>query len=810
LRLKFVFRDGNNSRIGDQEIILELWITYDKPKGPLDKQVHLKRALEWASGAGTREEMAEKIMNGIHARSGWYYRNGGPPGGVKALVEGFADWGNCRTMANVWSNLLSTMGVGGVTPDGHTGRNGIGFMAPTGIRAFGNRASANGNARGFVDPRFDRWVFDSHWFGKMGTRYYDPTFNLIGDSFYYHIDYDIVAKDGTTITTSPGGPTIYHWESNFAEEEGNWPKFRYRFPIFGKTSALAEEQTGDAHFTGSYTETTTDSDGDGIFEQLGAVVGVDIREPGLYTVTGILQRNSDFISSRSFYFDASMWVEAIGPEAGNYEIQAFFSGEEIFRSGLPGPYEMWLMITDSTGAVAAADTFTTAAYVSTQFGEFPTRLAQLAETAVDIDSDGFFDEILVEIDLALSRPISATVDVSVQHSGRTLVSTSETKYLPEGNNPLKYSLPASGIAASGLNGPYTLSVGIVDQDGEQTAYREIQTADYVAGQFTLPIVRITSGSSDAGSDTDGDGLYDILEVSLIGDVQEEGFYAIRAWLGDESGEQITWALFEDSFSAGSIEAVLNFPGKIIHESQLDGPYVIVYVTVTDEEGNLIFTGNDLYVTNAYSTSQFAPEEEALITFTGNINEHSIDSDANGLIDSLIIELEVVPRDSGNVVAYGRLVNEDGRTLLWSSTVEFLDEGNPQPLFLSFDGRYIYGGLMNGPYHLRNLQIYHVGDPDQNIVLDEAYTTQFYNYENFEPAGVITGTAADSIGNTVSGALLLVPDQDHDYTTQSGKYNLVLLEENEYLLKISGPDTLHLEWEIYVNGNFRGTGRFHLG
>jgi hypothetical protein len=151
------------------------------------------------------------------------------------------------------------------------------------------------------------------------------------------------------------------------------------------------------------------------------------------------------------------------------------------------------------------------------------------------------------------------------------------------------------------------------------------------------------------------------------------------------------------------------------------------------------------------------------------------------------------------------VDSEDETILWSSTIEFLQQNSPQMLHLKFDGRYIFGGLADGPYYLKDLQIYHVGDPSQTINLTEPYTTQQYNYTAFETAGVITGTITDSADNPVRNAFLIIADNDNDYSSASGKYNLVLLNEGEYNLKIEGPDTLDLDWSIYLNGSFFVTG-----
>ena len=97
---------------------------------------------------------------------------------------------------------------------------------------------------------------------------------------------------------------------------------------------------------------------------------------------------------------------------------------------------------DSTGVIAAADTFSSAPYDFSNFGEFPLRLNQVTETAQDTNSDSYFDEILVSLSLLTNQPMLYTVNISLLHSDQTLVSANQTIAVPIGSNSLDLYLPA--------------------------------------------------------------------------------------------------------------------------------------------------------------------------------------------------------------------------------------------------------------------------------------------------------------------------------------------------------------------------------
>jgi hypothetical protein len=812
LELDFEFFGNKFEPIGKQKISLPLWVSYQEPKLAKIKRVWLEKAIQWTEGYRIQwsqgsindHELAERIMNAIYRRSGWGYYTYRFDWPKLKGIEGQEPGGNCGVARDVWAGLLKTLGVDGISTPNHTGRQGQGFMAKPNYIAFGGLKSANGNAEPDDSNPFtsyDRWVFGSHFFGQKGEVYYDPTFNLISTAgdLYFHVAYDVLRKDNGVLTTSPGGPTIRE-DGQFAPDEGNWGKHVYKFSSNTNQNIRKQiAQLQSARFTGKFSEAALDAEGDGLFNQLAGTAEIEIITPGNYTVYGDLRVNETVIASRSSHFSADFWSETIGLQPGQYEVQPLFSGEEIFVKAQNGPYEMKLFIIDSAGAVVDVDSFRTAAYNFSDFGELPTRLGQISETARDLTNDGFFDEISTTFEIQVSLAGDYNVEVSLSHLNRSLGSINKNAALHAGNNPLALPLPTEAIAVAGLNGPYTLAIQVSAENGTQTAYQEIQTSNYLAGQFAPPLVTITGGISDRGIDSDGNGRFDSLQVSLALEARKAGNFTVLTWLANPDGEVVTWAESEKTLNVGSSSIILSFPGLEINDSQLDGPYTVSYATVTQDSFKLIFSATDLYTTQAYSFSQFEQAPPPLVIATGKFSESTVDADFDGLIDSLVIEIEVVPRDSGNVVALGRLVDSKNETILWTSANEFLRQGLPQGLRLKFDGRYIYGGLVDGPYQLRDLQIYHIGDPSQTVEFPEAHTTQFYQAENFEPAAVFAGTVSDSIGTPIPGTLLYIPAGDFDYTDIEGNYNVLAFEDNAYTMKIEGPDTSLAVWSVFVNG-----------
>ena len=124
--------------------------------------------------------------------------------------------------------------------------------------------------------------------------------------------------------TSPAG-----WYDFFVTAEGEAPgapgfsrKAFTQVPVSSSTSGL----------TGSFGESTRDTDGDGLTDELAIEIGVRIGEAGRYSLSGRLTGSGGtFISSGA--------VDTTLP-AGTHVLRLSFSGRRIYKSGLGGPYQL--------------------------------------------------------------------------------------------------------------------------------------------------------------------------------------------------------------------------------------------------------------------------------------------------------------------------------------------------------------------------------------------------------------------------------------------------------------------------------------
>ncbi|MBI5839932.1 MAG: PD40 domain-containing protein [Chloroflexi bacterium] len=117
--------------------------------------------------------------------------------------------------------------------------------------------------------------------------------------------------------------------------------------------------------------------------------------------------------------------------------------------------------------------------------------------------------------------------------------------------------------------------------------------------------------SDSGVDENNDNTYEFLEVQAPLVVQQPGNYVISAdlYAGDTFVAPVA---SHQGLQPGNQTAIWRFEGKLIYESQKDGPYTVRNILLLDEtELPLLIEEKQAYTTAKYSYTDFGPKN---ITF----------------------------------------------------------------------------------------------------------------------------------------------------------------------------------------------------
>jgi hypothetical protein len=136
------------------------------------------------------------------------------------------------------------------------------------------------------------------------------------------------------------------------------------------------------------------------------------------------------------------------------------------------------------------------------------------------------------------------------------------------------------------------------------------TGAYSLAQLQRPLTQIVAGMTERGVDTNGNGLFDLLQTTFQVDTLRAGSYTWTGTLRSTDGAALSVASGQGTLAAGMTTLGFTFDGKLIGASGVDGPYGLFDVAVygpPDAAALMAAVGN----TQPYSASQF---EGSQVTF----------------------------------------------------------------------------------------------------------------------------------------------------------------------------------------------------
>jgi pimeloyl-ACP methyl ester carboxylesterase/subtilisin-like proprotein convertase family protein len=286
----------------------------------------------------------------------------------------------------------------------------------------------------------------------------------------------------------------------------------------------------------------------------------------------------------------------------------------------------------------------------------------------------------------------------------------------------------TGEDTTANDGIYT---GVFTDTAQSGLYRILVNADKAATPTLALVSQSTSSFSgtfnDFGNDTNGDGLFEDLVITVGLNASVTTNYRIYGELFDNKGALITTAFAEGVLNAGNPTAELHFNGEQIFQHGVNGPYTLHVVRLAEDDGFAVLPLDELenaYTTKAYNYTQF---QNAAIAIPGTGSDRGVDTNGNGLFDLLEIDLNVFVKTAGNYQWSMRLADPNGTELGVAVGSGALTAG-ANTVKLQFDGRVIGRNGVDGPYVVSDVLIFSSVD---SAAIFQAYATQPYNFKQFE-------------------------------------------------------------------------------
>ncbi len=231
--------------------------------------------------------------------------------------------------------------------------------------------------------------------------------------------------------------------------------------------------------------------------------------------------------------------------------------------------------------------------------------------------------------------------------------------------------------------------------------------------------------SDFGTDTNRNGLYDLITINIGVIVLSPGEYTVKGSLYSADRNESINVTAKTYLGLGVKSVRLDFRG-----SKVVGEHYLKNLTLYDARGGLLDKIDDAYATKSYYLLENGPQMQAKLI--GNYTEHMVDASGDGLYDYLIIDAGVYVKVPGEYNLMGYLYDSNNNEIDWAIDHEVLAHGN-HTLHLSFDGKSINNHRVSGPYNLGNVTLFSGSSPTQLQICDflqRAYNTSDYNYSEF--------------------------------------------------------------------------------
>jgi len=310
-----------------------------------------------------------------------------------------------------------------------------------------------------------------------------------------------------------------------------------------------------------------DVDGNGLYDYLVVGVVVELAAPGYYRLEAFIAFDQrTYVSGYAdFYLDP-----------GRHVVNVSFRGVSLWAAGRDGPYAVNVTVHQFYPGTAVHATYTTSAYAWSDFEPTGAMFSgALGETPFDADGDGLYDLLFVnatiEVRISGNYSVGACLDVD---AGYCRLNDFETRILPEGSHVVSLELLGGAIHALGIDGPYNVTVVLSPvapgtQSPEWTLRRSFLTAAYRHTDFDIVVA--FESITDRGVDTNGNGRFEYLEISIVVLVEAPSRYSLEAAL-ELAPWHTAYVRFEGDLAVGRLTLTLRFEAYLFNATGQDGPY----------------------------------------------------------------------------------------------------------------------------------------------------------------------------------------------------------------------------------------------
>jgi Dockerin type I domain len=389
----------------------------------------------------------------------------------------------------------------------------------------------------------------------------------------------------------------------------------YKRSDFGERKALLR----------SLIATPIDADGSGKYELVRLNTEIDVLEAGPYQISATIVGAGSGLGAQTRQTMLSTGVQPISVD---------LPATAILRSGIDGPYEVTLNLSDMAQANLGSAQTVLQGYFANQFEGVVDVSPTLSEQAIDSNGNRLYDLLRVGADVKVRANRAALVYATLEGSNGASVAAevgASFRTGPAQRINLDFSGPQ--IRSLNMDSAYKLNLSFRDPstfeefDAVQLTLRGVYTYAQFDTSEPVRAIALTGTQTDRGIDTNGNSLFERLQVDLGVQLLNAGTYEWSGRLVDRNGVEIAFAVNRASLPAGTTALRLEFDGRAIGTNGFDGPYFLRSLLVAGPGGaNLVspYSGE----TSAWQARQFegfAARAPGDINGDGSVDSRDVDA-----------------------------------------------------------------------------------------------------------------------------------------------------------------------------------------
>ncbi len=254
-----------------------------------------------------------------------------------------------------------------------------------------------------------------------------------------------------------------------------------------------------------------------------------------------------------------------------------------FKSAVLGEFQVLAKI---AGTSAKGTAFQRTAYTTFKINpDIAHFVGSFTNRGIDTDGDGLFNQIGVSPTVQVLEAGKYGVQITLTASNGKSITAYKPFDLPTGNATPEVIFNSEDVKNFlKVNGAYVVSKAIIFSYNDLSvavdrAYDLGNTQRYQIAQLQREAIEASGTGSAVGIDTNSNGKFDYLDVSIFTNLLKDGDYNWSARLVDQNDNQIALASGRDFLSAGNASVKLRFNGVAIANSKANSPYYVKNLTV---------------------------------------------------------------------------------------------------------------------------------------------------------------------------------------------------------------------------------------